>query len=83
MYMYIMYVHVHVCDTTCITCTCILVQSYASNLYMTILGSRPHVSSLLVKLQELADCEEQLEMKSSELDKLNSRISEVEITSKK
>ncbi|XP_019850315.1 PREDICTED: structural maintenance of chromosomes protein 2-like [Amphimedon queenslandica] len=46
-------------------------------------GSRPHVSSLLVKLQELAECEEQLEMKSSELDKLNSRISEVEITSKK
>ena len=67
---------------TCIR-TCILVQSYTSNLYMTILGSRPHVSSLLVKLQELADCEEQLEMKSSELDKLNSRISEVEITSKK
>lgn len=52
-------------------------------MFLTILGSRPHVSSLLVKLQELAECEEQLEIKSSELDKLNSRISELEITSKK
>lgn len=54
------------------TCTCIL-----------LLGSRPHVTSLLVKLQELAECEEQLKVKNSELHQVNTRINQLETTAKR
>ena len=49
----------------------------------SFVGSRPRSSAMLVQLQELADCEEQLEAKQIELEQLKSELKQVHQVARK
>ena len=53
------------------------------NLCTSFVGSRPRSSAVLVQLQELVQCEEQLDTKQAELEQLKSELKQVHQVARK